>query len=234
MEKIDISLLFKNPIMDKEVILTIEPLAPLSMVNTIPGSYYKTQKAPTKFNISGVFENVLGWHLSYNDRKRIVKKIKSIYKKQYKIGDFKPNISDVGYIPLLEHLFEIELPIYPVVEYYDDLWKQELKADDKRHLGGTPNIDYNLIKEKQILPKDSKGKVADKILSKFFKDNQSKFPQYYTSPTPREFIIVDGEYKYKLKMNNELYIKLKETINHSNISYLGTNEGWVNIKIEEL
>ena len=106
MEKLDISLLFKNPIKDKEVILTIEPLAPLSMVNTIPGSYYKTQKAPTKFNISGVFENVLGWHLS------------------------------------------------------------------------------------------------DNTLSKFFKENQLKFPQYYTSPTSREFIIVDGEYKLKMRIKD--------------------------------
>ena len=45
---LDLSILEKAPELTKEIILEIEPLAPLSMVSELPGSYYKTLKSPSK------------------------------------------------------------------------------------------------------------------------------------------------------------------------------------------
>ena len=78
--EIDISLLFEEPKFDAIVILTIQPLAPLSMVNNLPGSYYKTESIPTKFMLSGLFENLLGWHFSKEDRMKIFREMKKVHK----------------------------------------------------------------------------------------------------------------------------------------------------------
>jgi CRISPR-associated protein Cas5 len=71
MKSIDLSILKKIPDLSKEAILEIQPLAPLSMVSELPGSYYKTLKTPDKKMICGMFENILGWHIDLADRKLI-------------------------------------------------------------------------------------------------------------------------------------------------------------------
>jgi CRISPR-associated protein Cas5 len=233
--KTDLSILFQKPEKDKQVILTIEPLAPLSIVSTLPGSYYKSLNKPTKANLCGMFENVMGWHIGMTERRAIFKKMKQIYKKSFKITDFEIEISAVGYTSLLGHLFEIELPLVPtIVARYDDYWTQQLKHDDARHLKGTANLSYQLIKKKRNLPTDDKGKISDKTFTNFLKENNSNFPMYYTSPTPREFIVLEGNYQIKLSISSHLFEHLEKSIEENNIAYLGTNEGWVNLSIKEI
>lgn len=49
MEKnIDLSILKKLPEHNVQAVLEIIPLAPLSMVSELPGSFYKTMKYPSK------------------------------------------------------------------------------------------------------------------------------------------------------------------------------------------
>ncbi len=231
----DISILFSEPIKNKQAILTIEPLAPLSIVSTLPGSYYKSQNAPTKPNLCGMFENVMGWHIGMGERRAILKKMTQIYKKTYKISDFEKTKSAVGYTSLLGHLFDIELPLIPAITTrYDDLWKQQLKHDDSRHLKGSPNLSWHMIKQKRNLQTDDKGKVSDKDYGDFLKKNLSDFPMYYTSPTPREFIVLDGAYQIKISISSYLLKALQFTFQENNIAYLGTNEGWVDLSIKEL
>lgn len=233
--KIDLSILFQKPKKDKQVILIIEPLAPLSIVSTLPGSYYKSLDKPTKANLCGMFENVMGWHIGNKDRSKVLKKIKQVYKKEFKVTDFEVETSAVGYTSLLGHLFKIQLPFIPkIVARYDDYWTQQLKHDDARHLKGTANLSYQLIKKKRNLPTDDKGKVSDKTYSTFLKENNSHFPMYYTSPTPREFIVLEGNYQIKLLMSSHLLKSLKNSLQENNLAYLGTNEGWVNLLIKEI
>lgn len=233
--KTDLSILFQKPEKDKQVILTIEPLAPLSIVSTLPGSYYKSLDKPTKANLCGMFENVMGWHIGKKDRSKIFKKMKQVYKKSFKITAFEIEISAVGYTSLLGHLFEIELPFIPVIALrYDDYWTQQLKHDDSRHLKGTANLSYQLIKKKRNLPTDDKGKISDKTYTGFLKENNSNFPMYYTSPTPREFIVLDGNYQIQLSISSYLFESLEKSLEENNIAYLGTNEGWVNLSIKEI
>lgn len=233
--KLDLSILFQKPEKDKQVMLTIEPLAPLSIVSTLPGSYYKSLDKPTKANLCGMFENVMGWHIGQKDRSKIFKKMKQVYKKSFKITDFDVETSAVGYTSLLGHLFEIELPLIPtIVARYDDYWTQQLKHDDARHLKGTANLSYKLIKKKRNLKTDDKGKISDKTYTDFLKENNSNFPMYYTSPTPREFIVFDGNYQIKLSMSSYLLQSLEKSLEENNIAYLGTNEGWVNLLIKAI
>jgi CRISPR-associated protein Cas5 len=233
--KTDLSVLFKKPDKDKEVILTIEPLAPLSIVSTLPGSYYKSLDKPTKMNLCGMFENILGWHIGPKDRNAIVKQLKKHYKKEFGIKEFKPESSRVGYTPLIGHLFEIGLPIVPpVTTRYDDIWKQQLYRDGYPHPNGTPNISYELIPAKRSLNQKENGVVTNDAIAEFHKKNKGEFPKYYTSPRKREFIIWDGDYKCTMKINGYLLEILSEKTNKNNLSYIGSNEGWVNVKIEIL
>lgn len=233
--RIDLSILFKKPEKDKTALLNIEPLAPLSIVSVLPGSYYKSQDKPTKYNLCGIFENALGWHFEINERKLIFKKMTQIYKKVHKVENFEVVTSPVGYTSLIGHLFEIEFPLVPVItSRYDDLWTQQLKHDDSRHVKGTPNLSWDLIKQKKKLHTDEKGKISDKDYKEFLKENLSDFPMYYTSPKPREFIVVEGAYQYKLSLNGFLLEALQSAFQENNIAYLGTNEGWVDLSIKEI
>ena len=234
--KLDLSILFENPLKDKKALLTIEPLAPLSIVSTLPGSYYKSLNKPTKANLCGMFENVMGWHIGPKDRSKILKKMKQAYKKSFKISDFEVETSAIGYTSLLGHLFEIELPhICPVpICRYEDVWKQQLFRDGYAHPNGTPNLDYRLIPLKKKLDKKDNGTVTNDAITQFHKENKGGFPMYYTSPRKREFIVLENNYMFKLSMSSLLFQKLGQSINENNIAYLGTNEGWVNLKIEAL
>lgn len=228
--RLDISLLFENPSKSQKAILVIEPLAPLSLVSTMPGSYYKSQSIPTKYNLCGMFENVLGWHIGNGERKAILKKMGQVYKKVYKMNEFEKFNSAVGYIPLLGHLFDIEKPPIPVLKVrYDDLWKQQMKAGDNRHVKGSPNLSWRVIKIKSTID-TSDNKELDNLLKKYPGD----FPMYYTSPTPREFIVVKEDYQYKLALSASLFSNLQKALEENNLAYLGTNEGWVNLSLKPI
>ena len=66
---IDLSILKKLPELKTQAVLSIRPLAPLSMVSELPGSFYKTLKYPSKKMLCGLFENMLGWH--FDNRLRV-------------------------------------------------------------------------------------------------------------------------------------------------------------------
>ena len=63
--KIDLAVLQKIPHKIVKTKLVVEPLAPLSMVSEMPGSFYKTLNVPSKKMICGLIENVLGWHIDW-------------------------------------------------------------------------------------------------------------------------------------------------------------------------
>lgn len=232
--KVDLSILFNKPDKDKKALLNIEPLAPLSIVSTLPGSYYKSLDKPTKANLCGVFENIMGWHIGEKERRGIKKKLEKVFKKNFSIEELNFETSPVGYTSLLGHLFEIEIPLIPHIKMrYDDVWKQQLFRDGYSHPKGTPNLSYNLIAQKEKLERKD-GKITNDAITAFHKENKGDYPMYYTSPRKREYIILEGNYQYKLAMNSMFFDALKDKIEENNIAYLGTNEGWVNLKIEAL
>jgi CRISPR-associated protein Cas5 len=243
----DISLLFEDIDRTVNAILTIEPLAPLSMVDSMPGNYYKTLEVPSKFHISGAFENILGWHFDENfknhfpnDNKKtrsVIKKSVESYFKKLKLDLPVWEYSNSGYEPLVGHLFEIGLVLKPSMIHYNDLWKQMRVRKDGSysHPNGTMNLSYEIIGEKMRLErKDSNDTVTNEAIAQFFETHELLYPMYYTGAGVREYVsIVQGSYKIGLKITEALFSSLCDALEFNNISYLGHSEGWVNIKIEK-
>lgn len=261
----NIDLVLKQPIVEKRVKLIIEPLAPLSMVSDIPGTYYKTQDVPDKHKLCGLFENLLGWHFSKNDRAKIAKKIKEFHSKKLKDKTYTPKQANSGFQPLLYDFFEVEMVFKQSSINYNDLWKRSFsRMDADVHPKGTPNLDYEVLKEKKWIKKkeneqaDIKEQIRD--LSKypdsnrdkieelkaqllpsstsamllFFQKNKKAFPLYYTSPTLREYIDYSGPIQMSLSIDERLFKMLSDSFSKNSTAYLGNSEGWVEINIEEL
>jgi len=224
---IDLNILFQKPEKDKIVTLEILPLAPLSMVSNIPGTYYKTQEIPDKFKLCGLFENILGWHFGKNDRIAIYKKLKEFHVKKLKNKDFELAESNSGFKPLLYDFFEVGLVVKPQSSFYNDLWKKSFsRMDADTHAKGTPNLDYNILKKKHLFLKSEDGG-----LPVFFQKYKSNYPMFYTSPTLREYVVHENQIQITLKINKDLFELLKSAINENSASYLGNSEGWVELNI---
>jgi CRISPR-associated protein Cas5 len=240
MENLDIRILEKIPELTKKVILEIEPLAPLSMVSELPGSYYKTLKSPDKKMLCGLFENILGWHIDLKDRKAIIKYLDNQRKKQTKDKSktgFEDRTKGSTYSPLLMDYFEIVFPVIPVLEFYDDLWSKAYRRSDADvHPKGTFNLDFIKIREKRMLPrdKDKPQKIDNSALLDFFKENLTSYPLYYSTPSSREYLYANGKYQIELLMDETLYQMLNNHHKENNIGYLGNSEGWIDLKIKEL
>ncbi|MFZ5978526.1 MAG: type I-PGING CRISPR-associated protein Cas5p [Bacteroidota bacterium] len=256
----DISILKRKPELTERIKLCIQPLAPLSMVSDIPGTYYKTQNTPDKYKVCGLFENILGWHFSVNDRDKINKQLK----KKDKIREI--NKSNSSYNSLLFDFFDITLSFTGETLHYNDLWKKSFRRGDAVvHPKGTPNLDYAVLRRKkkwikskeaeqvrlkeelEELIKDedfNKEKIEElkkKILPRsttplllFFKDNIGAYPTYYSSPTLREYISFDGEIQLGLSIDEELLKQLENVLKDCSTGYLGNSEGWVELKIERI
>ncbi len=235
-DKIDIQVLFEKPEPLQKASLFIEPLAPLSLVTSMPGAYYRSQREPSEFMIYGMLENLLGWHFTDAERNPIIRSLKSYYKKKYKLElDFAK--TPVGYKPLLQHHLKIEQLLLKPIYYgsYEDYWTQHLRDEDERHAKGTRNYDYTLEESVNNIYGLSKEQRDGQWRILFNKNRSGKFPIYYQSPTRREFINIKGDYGYIVILNKSLLdIILKASDSLQTPLYLGTNEGWINLKIEKL
>lgn len=240
MQNLDLSILEKIPETDLKVILEIELLAPISMVSELPGSYYKTLKSPDKKILCGLFENILGWHIDLTDRRAIIEKLTKLRKKQAKTNPQLKLISwtkGSTYTPLLMEYFEVGLSLVPVITFYDDLWsKAYRRADAYVHPKGTFNINHNLMPLKRELKRNVKNprQIDDKALESFFKEHIEGFPQYYSTPTKREYLYTKEHYKIQIEIDQGLYKILKKKLLTENLGYLGNSEGWVNLNFKEL
>jgi len=240
MRNLDLSILEKVPEPNLKVILEIEPLAPLSMVSELPGSYYKTLKSPDKKMLCGLFENILGWHINLADRKAIIKELTTLRKKQAKKNpqlEFVDRTKGSTYSPLLMDYFDIILPVIPATGFYDDLWsKAYRRADADVHPKGTFNLDYRIIplKRQQPRDKDKPQKIDNAALFDFFKKNVDSYPLYYSTPTSREYVFVKGKYQIQIAIDSDLYKMLCDRLTCENIGYLGSSEGWIDLKFEQL
>lgn len=252
----NLSILNQKPDLSQKIKLVILPLAPLSMIADIPGSYYKSQNLPDQYKVCGLFENILGWHFSLNDRDKLNKVLK---KKD------KTNESNSGYKTLLLDFFEIYLSFTGKAIHYNDLWKKSFRRGDADvHPKGTPNIDYDILKKKKwigeqeiqqdkfkeelkrLKKEDAENKIAIEALEAkilpggtsslllFFKKYSGSYPTFYTSPTLREYVSFEDEIQLGLNIDEGLLIQLENILEECSTGYLGNSEGWVEIKIERI
>ena len=242
---IELNALFEKPDLAQTFMLRIDPLAPLSMVSSLPGSYYRSERAPTEFMLYGLLENLLGWHFpdgscGPNIRGEILKAQKQLFKKSYKL-ELQDRQSEVGYLPLIQHhlVFE-ELLVRPQVSVYVDLWKQHQKAGDSRHMGGCTTEDWRISAEIRQMNEINERRKTEKDLAEvkaddLFKVNFNYFPNYYSSPTPREFLVTQGYYAYRVKTSKSLFLLLEQALERLDTPlYLGNSEGWIELQIQSL
>ena len=260
MEAIDLQFFLEPPNLTTRAMLTIEALAPLSMVAAQPGKYYRSQPSPTEYMLYGLLENALGWHLHDKVRKQAVdglkKQLKKTMKKNAELNKSewvaaKPDASEVGFMSLLQYHVKFSgLQVQPDLVSYDDLWSQHLHDTGRSFFGGSKHYDASLS---DLLNREKQGAVefGDRADFQNYTEEElenlpdgakikytavrSKFPQYYVSPTVREYVIPKRPYLIGLDTTPEVSALLKNAFeNPAAPLYLGSNDGWVEVNYEEL
>lgn len=254
--KLDLSFLLQPPDLSVRAVLTVDALAPLSMVTSMPGKYYRSQPEPTDEMLYGLLENALGWHITGKTdvvRDRLVKELA----RRHKVEERK---SGVDFKSLLQFHIHLTTRVLPPLLHYDDLWSQHLRSMGASFVGGSRNYDYraipimNMHSQKALPPNSKKEKrkiefndraEANKDLNKISTFQEwdtvhlnvirTYFPQYYSSPTPREYVIPQGVYRYCLETSKEVSRYLAEALENPTAPlYLGSSDGWVEVTYEEL
>ncbi len=273
MENIDLSFFLEPPVLSTAALLTIEALAPLSMVPAQPGAYYRSQAHPTDAMIYGMLENALGWHFGEKERSTMLSELRKVaaknYKKQseWKESDWlagKSISSGSDFSSLLLHHFRIDTQWLPQVMEYDDLWSQHLHDSGASFMGGSKHYDSDLeplinrsktqdtTKEKN--PKTKKyppliefgENNSHQRLSRsdatvlpagpvHFKSIRDAYPQYYSSPKRRGYVVPKSPYRYRVLTTKTLAALLEKALTDPAAPlYLGSNDGWVDAHLELL
>ena len=255
----DLSFFLEPPERTVHGVLTVEVLAPLSMVSAQPGSYYRSNPAPTDAMLYGLVENALGWHFDDATRKSLLKSLqkqaKGLHgKSEWKGSDWlttTPAGSDSGYVPLIGfHLAFDGLRELPAVMSYDDLWARQAHRDDdfwggSRHYDAALDPLVTMLKSKEVkfATKDSathsdtesvdRGVEAGETI--FQTAMKPRFPYYFVSPTPREYVVPRGPYRFGVTATETLSEQIAAALEDPAAPlYLGSNDGWVEAQWEVL
>lgn len=220
--RLPLDVLEPKPDFSTRALLIVDALSPLSMVAKMPGKYYRSQPEPTDIMLLGLLENALGWHIAGD--KRGQQRYRLLQKLAQKHGTMAEK-SGVDYGSLLQWHVRFAVKHIPALMHYDDLWTQHLKHRDDRHVNGSRNHDFRAIG--LLNEAEASGEKIDPSSVIHF------FPQYYASPTPREYVVPDGPYKYAVETSPQLARLLQEALDDPAAPlYLGSNDGWVEVKWE--
>lgn len=238
----DLSCLLKQPVFDTKALLYIEALAPLSIVTSMSGKYYRCQPEPTKEMLCGMFENALGWHFGEQERTELLKKMRQRLRIQE-----AAYATRVGFKSLLQFHVRFETQVVPPLLAYDDYWSQHLRETGKSFVGGSRTYDYraipimNAIRREQVTVNDRANADRNPYkLHNFHPDDlvhlnvlRPYFPQYYSSPKLRGYVIPLGTYQYKVETSTELANTLSSALlSPAAPLYIGSNDGWVDVHWE--
>lgn len=238
-----LSILLHSPEFSTVGVMTIHALAPLSMVVQMPGKYYRSQAEPSDEMLYGLIENALGWHVNDSERNAAIKMLI----KRHKLSE-TVSASGVGFRSLLQfHLrFDRSIKVAGAsILRYDDYWSQHLRTGGLEFVGGSREHDTRLIplmdrcadKASGISLTDSGG-IRDKSVIDAFQTGDKinlavvrpYFPRYYVTPTPREYVVPDCPYIYRVETSPALAELLEQALNDpAGPLYLGSNDGWVDV-----
>lgn len=255
----DFSFFLEPPERTVRGLLTVEALAPLSMVAAQPGYYYRSNPAPTDAMLYGLLENALGWHFGAAERKSVLKALQKQAKRLHRKSEWRndpwltdaPEGSDSGYTPLLSHHIVFDgVRDLPPVESYDDLWARQAHRDDD-FWGGSRHYDagleplVTLLKSKEV-KLTSKGEATHATLEQvdsgvapgdtvFQTAMKARFPYYFVSPTPREYVVPQGPYRFVASTTSAVSDLVSAALDDPAAPlYLGSNDGWVEARWEVL
>lgn len=240
--KLDLSILRAAPEYSTKALLSIDALAPLSMVAKMPGAYYRSLAVPSNWMLLGLLENALGWHFDSNVRSEIWGKLLKIH------GEERQQ-SGVGFVSLLQHHVKIEVAQQPPVLRYDDMWIQHLRKRDGDHIKGSRHFDNransfaDALADKKVKIGNNAGFRREPTLISNWKQNDEihdtiplhLYPRYYASNRTREYIVVARPYIFNLATSPTLLTLLQSALENPQAPlYLGANDGWVEAKLEAI
>lgn len=261
MSDIGLSFFLEPPDLDTTAVLEIEALSPLSMSTAQPGTYYRSQPAPTEAMLYGMLENALGWHFPEEVRSNLLKQLRQAAKDELGRGHLLKETpwitgdadteSGSGYVSLLQHHLAFETAILPDTMHFNDLWSRHAHRKDD-YEGGSRTNDYrvealyNRLKDDDheasfvTKKKDADVSVPNEVLGDLPDDVSIRqdelkpfFPYYYASPTQREYVIPDGPYRYRIRTTATLSAQIKSALDDPVAPlYLGNNDGWVEAHLE--
>ena len=235
-----ITLLQGQPEFTTKSTLIIEALAPLSLVTNMPGKFYRSQSAPTDQMLYGMLENALGWHLSPSDRDKLLKQLEK------RLGK-SPQRPGNNYRSLLHYHVSFAPKLTPsdaLSIHYVDYWSRQLHGTGTPFVGGSREYSaeaipiMNAIKADQIKVNDLASANKDPRGLHDFKTGdvihlnvlRAYFPQFYVSPSPREYIIPSLPYFFEVTTSESIANELAQAIsNPAAPLYLGSNDGWVEV-----
>ena len=238
--KLDLSILKSPPNFSARALLSVDALAPLSMVVKMPGKYYRSQPQPSEMMLFAMLENALGWHIAEKERNELLKRLE----KRHKAPAQKTN---VGFGSLLQWHLRFGAKHIPAAMHYDDLWAQHLRGSS--FPDGSRNYDASMIplmnakRAGKVIVGDTADAKRDPELIENFAEGDKiniallrpHFPQYYASPTPREYIVPEGAFRYRIETSPLLADAICAALeNPAAPLYLGSNDGWVDASWEAI
>ena len=181
-------------------------------------------------------------------------------KDQYKNSEWlkgKPIGSGSGYFSFLQYHLSInmhEVEQQPLT--YDDLWSMHLRTQGDSFVGGSRSYDNSLeqlisLSRKKLKGEDGKelspaiafGDKKDFVtlsLEELKQITEGKvkttslkpyFPHYYVSPKTRGYVVPKEQYTFSATCTKKLSNLLNEAIGTPSAPlYLGSNDGWVDVK----
>lgn len=260
----DLSFFLDPPTLDASGVLHVEALAPLSLVASQPGQFYRSQPAPTEPMLYGLIENALGWHFDEAGRKGLLKNLrrqaKKVHGRGHPLADSpwiagEPHASGLGFASLLQwHLRFVAPRVVPPVTHYVDLWNQHLRRGDD-FWGGSRRYDAsledlvtrlrtkNVDEQVTLVSKETADKTTLEEIEagvapggKVFQAAlKPRFPLYYVSPTQREYVIPHGPYAFRAVCTPAVAALVADALDRPAAPlYLGSNDGWVDVRWEVL
>lgn len=254
-DNINLKFYEEEPILEFSGKIEVHPLAPLSMVSSQPGSYFRSELSPTNDMLLGLCENALGWHFHDDLRKTLLKsltkQVQKIHKKNIELKEHpwfsgKPQRSGSGYFSFLQHHLSFSEISFPEnLLTYDDLWSMSNRANSINFVGGSRNYDsrlegvINLSKLEKIAFGDRKEFqtfTLDELRN--LKGGKVKvgalnpyFPMYYSSPRKRGYVESETPYVVSFNCTKSVASLLENAFNSPAAPlYLGNSEGWVHVK----
>lgn len=255
----DLSFFLEPPERDAAATLTIEALAPLSMSTAQPGTYYRSQRAPTEAMLYGLLENAMGIHLPADERKETLDVLRKAAKKE--LGRGHPlkktpwikgkddTESGSGFVSVLQYHLAFDTAVLPEVTSFDDLWGRHTHGKGTSFPGGSRHHDVRLT---SLVDRSSSGEVSFGDRASYdirdpeelrgsvpsgakvhVKAIRPQFPQYYSSPTSREYVIPEGPYRYRVQATKTLAQQLQAALKDpAGALYLGSSDGWVEASLD--
>ena len=254
----DLSFFLEPPERTVRATLTVEALAPLSMVSSQPGSYYQSAQAPSDVMLLGMIENALGWHLGFNDRRTVRRSLQKQAKRVHRKSEWAsspwladdPTGSDSGFVSLLGHHLAFDgLREIPPMLSYDDLWaRQQRDPGGRVFFNGSRRYDaaiesaitrskqgtlsFGDRKEHETLSVEELLSAPDES-SVHYKSVRRRFPMYAISPTPRGYIVPLGAYRFGASTTPAVADLIGTALDDPAAPlYLGSNDGWVEARWE--